>query len=554
MLNKKTSLIILMGILGLALVLRAHNLGGPDFGPDEVFHVFAAQSVQQGQGLILPSGFTYKRAALYTYTVAGFTGLLGFNEATARIASVFFSLLSLLVLYFLVKIHFDTKAALWTIFFAALIPMEIAMSREVRMYSMFEFFYLLTLLLFFSGFEAKSVLPIEQRFYTLNFRNWCERFQISPILLLSSATSALIALHAHSLTAVGLSGVFTYILVMAIAVSMRSYPWLLRSKYYVVVGLAIISLMILVIFLKNLWMEFRELAQYAPNWAKNGTMEWKYYRNLLATDLPTIFGGLFISLVYCFTRRIKITLFLSLCFLAPFILHSTVFAWKAERYIFYVVPLLVIFFGVSFSPLMDYLFHSLANSLKNFFSTRLAHALSFFTLSTAVFFFLINTPWFIPALKLSKNEIISDYGVSHNHWRTTLDYVKQRSNAQHVLVSTFPLIALYYAPEYRNIYHLNDFAVDIMQKVNLRDKQGRLIDYGSGAVILADISMLKEVMNKYPCGWFITEKHRYENTLAFPKELAPLLSSQFSRHEVPLAPDMLLWQWPARANQTKTCE
>ncbi len=161
--NKKTTennkrivlyqIVILTVIVVTGFGLRIINLGGPGFGTDEPLHVFAAQSILENGKPELPSGILYKRALLYTKTVALSFKFFGVSEFSARLPSVIFGTLAIILLFFIGKKFYGTAVGLISAILVAYIPYQIAWSRECRMYTMFQLFYVAGVFAFYYGFE-----------------------------------------------------------------------------------------------------------------------------------------------------------------------------------------------------------------------------------------------------------------------------------------------------------------------------------------------------------------------------------------------------------------
>ena len=143
--------IILLG----GLWLRVANLAGADLNIDEVLHVFAGRSLLAGGGPMLPSGRPYRRAMLdHSVALAGMSG--GVNEWTARLPSVIFGFLTIVLLFLMGRAWYSDATGLVAAAITALAPMQIAFSREARMYAMFEFCFLLGVFAFYLGFESTA--------------------------------------------------------------------------------------------------------------------------------------------------------------------------------------------------------------------------------------------------------------------------------------------------------------------------------------------------------------------------------------------------------------
>lgn len=123
-------------------LFRIYNLGHNPFWVDEVISVLAAHGLLQHGIPLLPSGELYPRDLLSTYTIATSIQLFGDTEFATRLPSVILGTLTIPLTYFLGKKVAGNDVGLIAAFFIALSFFEIAWSRQARMYQMYQFFFL----------------------------------------------------------------------------------------------------------------------------------------------------------------------------------------------------------------------------------------------------------------------------------------------------------------------------------------------------------------------------------------------------------------------------
>lgn len=140
------ALLLIFAIAGFGL--RIYGLGEQSFWIDEVYSSLAAKSILENGAPVMPSGQWYSRAILHTSIVAVSMLVLGVSEFAARLPSVFFGVLCIPLTYFFTRELFDKRVALLASFFIAFSTVEIAFSRQARMYQQLQFFYLLSLFSF----------------------------------------------------------------------------------------------------------------------------------------------------------------------------------------------------------------------------------------------------------------------------------------------------------------------------------------------------------------------------------------------------------------------
>lgn len=162
---KKYSLLLLGLIVLLGFVLRFSLLGQIQKGatPDEVQQGYSAYSIlktgrdEWGDLLpIFPRSFGDYRPPLYVYLTVPFVAVFGLNIEATRMASAFFGVLTILVIFLLTKELFkDIRVALLSALFLTISTWHVFYSRAAWESNAGVFFFLLGLLLFIRGFYKK---------------------------------------------------------------------------------------------------------------------------------------------------------------------------------------------------------------------------------------------------------------------------------------------------------------------------------------------------------------------------------------------------------------
>ena len=126
-------LLILLGIVALALALRAFHLGAQSLWYDEGYSVYLA-----GKNLAQITAETANdiQPPLYYYLLHVWMALFGKSEAALRSLSLLFGLLSLPLFYLLGKRLFSPGVGLLAAGLAAISPLYLWYSQEVRMYTL----------------------------------------------------------------------------------------------------------------------------------------------------------------------------------------------------------------------------------------------------------------------------------------------------------------------------------------------------------------------------------------------------------------------------------
>jgi 4-amino-4-deoxy-L-arabinose transferase-like glycosyltransferase len=144
------------GAMAILLVagfwLRTHNLGSLGLIGDEGHQALAVKGILTHGYPLVPSGIVYTRSILYLYIQSLSALVFGLNEFSLRFPNVFFNLGTIVVVYIFGKTLFSSRIGLLAAFILTFSIWEIEITRYARMYPAFQFFYLLTTLLFYKGF------------------------------------------------------------------------------------------------------------------------------------------------------------------------------------------------------------------------------------------------------------------------------------------------------------------------------------------------------------------------------------------------------------------
>lgn len=188
--KKKIALVL---ILLLAIFLRVWGLDKvpPELFGDELdvgYHAFSLlKTGKDYYGQFLPfyiHSFSEWRAPLLMYLTAPFVGFFGLNEWGVRLPSVFFGILSILLLYFLIKKLFKSEGlALLSAFFLTTSPWHIQYSRAAFELSLLLFLFLLAIYFTIVSFKKNWFLPVAAFAFTLTLYTYSTANVLLPLFL-----------------------------------------------------------------------------------------------------------------------------------------------------------------------------------------------------------------------------------------------------------------------------------------------------------------------------------------------------------------------------------
>ena len=151
--QKHFKIILSLAILTIFLVRFFYSLpNAPLLDADAISSVQAARSIIE-TGIPARNGIFYPRDYLAHYLLAGSIFLIGDNPLGYAAPNLIFSVLVLILLYFVARILTDNKIVIFlTILFVGISSVENTFAINPRSYMQFQFFFLLTIFCFYKGF------------------------------------------------------------------------------------------------------------------------------------------------------------------------------------------------------------------------------------------------------------------------------------------------------------------------------------------------------------------------------------------------------------------
>jgi 4-amino-4-deoxy-L-arabinose transferase-like glycosyltransferase len=545
--NKITVLVLAILLLS-GVYLRFFNLGKPSFWVDELNHVYAGIDISEGKEPAFPSGVSNDRALLYSRLVGMSFSVFGANEFSARFGSAVFGVLSILLIYIVGRGLFNSNVGLIAAFFLTFAHPAIGWSRTSRMYTLFQFLFLLAVFLFYKGFEAransKEIGGVKEGFLQrldMYFRSQGIRWPF----LLASGVVFLISIKVHLLTGLFAATVLAYCAVVFLGESFnQGIVKSVTSKYFA--GIAIISLGILIGIVAFDLLTFVQYAlDFHPEWARYGRAEDSHYFYwlLTASDQFPLAALFLFGAIQAFVRLNKTAVFCLLGFVIPLFFHSFVFSYKVSNYIFNTYPffVLIIAFGV----------HNLYQTEVEGLSSRLSKTgwggritPRFLRLAMIVVFvcWIPMTIWFRVAVNIPKNYLAGSNGaITHYDWKGATNMVAQNELQDDVIISTLPLTVLYYLGGVD--FNLNLAHLDESLKWTTPSTNGRHHEFYTNIPSIESVDDLKRIMGEHKRGWLIADIYRLNREQYVPHELAQFIQTHLNKSWSDEKETMAVYSW-----------
>ena len=270
--NKNTlHIIAVIFLLTIGFGIRLINLGEPGFGTDEPLHVFAAKGIMETGEPQLPSGLFYYRAELFSKIVAQSFKYLGVSEFSARLPSAVFGTITILVIYLIGKNLFGATVGLLSALFLTFLPIEIAWSRECRMYVLFQLSFLIGAYAFYKGIETTPGVGERVAVSKNKIVSWAQSFFSGFDLkwLLLAALFLYLSLKLQNLTVLFGPSVVVYLIVMSLSVLVQeNFKSMRKSKYFKLLIAIFAAGLIFLFIVPGLLEGFIKMMWFKPFWAQ----------------------------------------------------------------------------------------------------------------------------------------------------------------------------------------------------------------------------------------------------------------------------------------------
>ncbi|OFX77614.1 MAG: hypothetical protein A2X12_09185 [Bacteroidetes bacterium GWE2_29_8] len=390
--NKPFYFVIFLFIV--AFILRVYNAGYLALWLDEYMHASPSVSFLNGGSMLQDDN----NGLFLTIMTIGFFKLFGVSEFVARMPSIIFGSLSIVLTFLLAKRLYNSKIGFLAALLNALSLYTIFWSRIARNYACFEFSFLLLAIVFLLSFEHMPNIGSEpNNFWNKNKINKKWIF-ILPLVFIYS-------LFNHMLTVFVLFSLCFYVSVIAIKKIIRRengawlnkyslifYPSLIFGILFFSPYLETVASPILLKILPE-----RSLGFFIPDWGyiigKLKDIErfksFNIYYDVLSNDYKYLHFIGILGILFAFIENKKSGLFLFSMFVIPFLIMSFIYREPyLPHYLLYIYPFFLIYIAVGVYSLIKY-------SLSTLFKNKVFQKSSFSSLHLilSLLLILIFTPF-----------------------------------------------------------------------------------------------------------------------------------------------------------------
>ncbi len=481
--------IIVLLIIGF--LIRFNDLGAQSFWFDETISSIAAIAILEKGSPVFSSGHLYSRGILNTVSIAASFKIFGINEFAGRLPSVLFGTLMILLVYLIGLKWGNKRIGIIAAILVTFSIWEIAWSRQARMYQQLQFFYILSLYLFYEFVTNK------------NLKNGFLVF-----------FSVLCAIMSH-VFAYALIVVFLIYMLVSILKEQRSLGNIWNRTFALLVLILISSLAL---------SYYMGVIQSVMNTDIN---YYDTYIYLLKNDL-----GLFLFIAVpggtvLVNKDWKKGLLLISALLIPLYFIFFHVLLLGTRYLYFVIPILFILIGFFLDFIADYMGHSLSeirdslmqkkvcqdNTTKNVAANIIRMFRDILNIKnpyrkilnadTIIILFLLIAMYLSPAFTFTPNE---EYNLGVNapqsNFKDAYMYVNENMQADDVIVSAWTAPSQFYLG--KSDYWLAFNVVGKGPESFLMGNSTR--DIYTNATAIFDVDGLKEVVEQNERGWIVVDR------------------------------------------------
>jgi MFS family permease len=331
-------LILLAIILAAGSYVRLAHLERGDFRDDELFQYYVAESLERGEGPLLPSGRTYLRGIDVTHMVRVSIRHLGRTPTAIRLPSAVLGALGLFLFAAILWAMAGPWPAVWGTLLLAVYPEAVVQARQLRFYTYQMLFGLGAL---YTGWQAlRTAGSGEEPDRTSLVRQWLWVGLTLGVLLMA------VRVQLVSLSILAGWGVCAALAAAADLAARGRHAWR-KSAPVQIVAIGILGLMAALVMRPGLVAWLLERSRIAPYWVVLGqrTDPLVFYASL-RDDFPVLLAFLPVLFLGAILRKPRLGLYLTIWFAVPMLLHSFFFTWKELRFVLLAMPALFAAAGI----------------------------------------------------------------------------------------------------------------------------------------------------------------------------------------------------------------
>ena len=485
---------------------------------DELLHILAARGLLD-TGLPAIAGGMYDRGELYTRLAAVAMAQVGDTPVAARLPALVAGVLLVFLLVLWVGRKVGMLAGVSAGLFLCLVPGTVDVAVFARFYTLHA---LVMLVMFAAAFEAS--LPDQTGTVRLG---WA----LLALALLP------IGWHLQETTLVAAVAAMASVLVVLAMRHWASVRLVVRS-HPIAVSLMVLGLAgagLLVVTSGGFW----DKLAWAPLWAAGRAGRYHYYLEAFARELPLLWPLLPVAVLIGVgdARTRSIVCFCATVLLVSLLIHS-VAGSKAMRYIYYVVPMACVVWGVAAAQILG---RAWTGSLQfRGDSARWGHwvvapALALLT--------LVLSQEGMRALRLASGRLESAVALGYGaeaDWGPAMGSLHRALHGADIVITSNAMKALFYLGRYD--YELN---VSIVEETDTHQEFG--VDPRTGGRAIGSAESVERVLLTRASALVVLEEEKIGKASGVPADAVALIESRCRAQDLGATSGLRVWLCPRPA-------
>ena len=496
---------------------------------DEFYHMLAARSwLADGSFRIVPEAAPYDRSWLFTLAVAGAYHLFGESIWAARLPALIGGV-ALIGAVFGWARHVIGRSAAWLAALAlCFLPVAIDLSQMARFYT----------------WQALALWLVAIGVYALVLHPGGGRRQV--MVALGVMLAAGLAKHTQDSSLIGLAAIGVWAGVTIVVYRMRWDTPAARRRNGWCLALTGVGLALLTLVAFQTGWAWQKLAMYrtVTSWAAGSQNEVSFYHDLFITWYQAFWYLLPAAIVIALGRYWWPASFCVTIFALAFIAHSFG-GMKAERYIFYTLPFLVLIWAMALCALVPVLRHYWFRALDQVKLLPRQPALRGSLLAVALLgvlgFWVYHTPATHVTARLIGPGPIEPTPYMKSRWASAKPKLQKRMQQAGVVLTTSPVKALYY-------FERNPIG---LSRTLLPDGEQFGVNPRTAQPMISDVASVKTLMNKHDRGLIVADVTRWRKRWGVPKPTADFIEKNTQRVSIPAEAHVLAFEWKAEVKTAR---
>ena len=509
-------------LVSITIPMVFYNLGYEPYWLDELASYDVAQSILHNGLPLLPSGFVYPKAELYSYLLALTMKIFGDQASSVRLVSGVEYILTLLLLYHVGCYFFDRRVALFATVMLAFSPHALLWARQVRMYQQAQLLSLLTVYLFFRAVQERrrvSLVYMAAGSLIITYLSHEETFIILPALLICIFLASFVTKDAHHrLPSIlyqkhwwSAAAILVGVIGLQLIIVNMTHPPVLGTDVSLRPEIQLTT--------DNIRYYFNLLFLPTANEPSNNPLIASIPRTMVLNSLLALLGC-----IWAWRSQNLKAVFLALFLILSILTLTFVFTMQADRYFYPLFPFYYLMAAFAFMKILRSLWafahtrglrqQSTSSALPGSPATSTpSRTLPVKVLVALASILVCLSLVIMPMLPLSSYNLFTSrvLGLPYYHhfgdYTGTEQYLQQNLRKGDIVISIIPdFIVLYYAGQ-------SDYFFSINHDLFLFESDGHIVDTYTGKTALLNQSDFDRVLASHHRVWLVSADNYYQRNV-----------------------------------------